>query len=124
PAPLVGADFLGPRTLRVAVRSVEGGVGYVVVSPPPLSGPPTCDAGGTFPVECVYTFPPDTLVQVVQTTANTSKFLGWTGACTGTGPCAVPLDGGPGSPAPLVGADFLGPRTSRVGGHRREGGVA
>ena len=67
PPKVVSADFLGPRTLRVLLSSVEGGVGWVNVNPPPLSGPPTCEVSGPFPVECVYTFPPDTPVQLTQT---------------------------------------------------------
>ena len=121
PPKVVSADFLGPRTLRVILSSVEGGVGWVNVVPPPLSGPPVCETNGSVPVECIYTFPPDTPVQLTQTTAFGSKFLGWGGACVGTGPCSVLLDGGPASPPKVVSADFLGPRTLRVALEQRRG---
>ena len=124
PPKVVSADFLGPRTLRVILSSVEGGVGSVTSVPPPLSGPPVCETNGSFPVECVYTFPPDTPVQLTQLAPFGSKFLGWGGECVGTGPCSVVLDGGPASPPKVVSADFLGPRTLRVTLSSVEGGVA
>jgi hypothetical protein len=121
---IVSADFLGPRTLRVLLGSIEGGIGSVTVVPPPLSGPPVCETlGGTFPVTCDYTFPPDTPVVVTETTPFGSKFLGWGGECFGNGPCTVMLDGGPGSQPKVVSADFLGPRTLRVVLNSVEGGV-
>src|SRR4029453_14271011 len=124
PPRFVSADFLGPRTLRVTVSSVEGGIGFATVVPPPLSGPPTCETtGAPGPVDCFYTYPPDTIVQVFQTTPFSSKFLGWGGDCTGFGPCSVPLHGGPGSPPRFVSADFLGPRTLRVTVSSVEGGI-
>ena len=114
PPKVVSADFLGPRTLRVILSSVEGGVGCVTVVPPPLSGPPVVQTFGPGPVECIYTFPPDTPVQLTQTGGPDSKFLGWGGECVDFGPCSVVLDGGPASPPKVVSADFLGPRTLRV----------
>ena len=93
PGASVGAGFLGPRTLQVSVSSLEGGIGQVDVSPPPLSGPDFCQVTGGPPAFCTFQYPPHTVVNLGVTTASAhSKFLGWTGACTGNGPCSVALE--------------------------------
>jgi PKD repeat protein len=114
PPAQVAASFLGPRLLRVHVEAFDGGSGQVVVAPAPLSGNPTCDAPSGATAECEFFFPPDTTVQLGVITPGNSKFLGWFAACEGTGPCAVTLNGGPGSPPAQVAASFLGPRRLRV----------
>jgi hypothetical protein len=106
PPRFVSADFLGPRTLRVSVNSVEGGLGSVTVLPIPLSGPPVCEASSSFPVDCFYTFPPDTHVELTAQPLPPSIFQGWQGACGGTAPCLATLDGGPGTPPVLVTGTF------------------
>ena len=101
------------------MSSVEGGVGSVIVVPPPLSGPPGCEVSGTFSVECVYTFPPDTPVELTALPSPPSIFQGWQQACAGTGPCLVTLNGGPGSPPVLVVGTFEIPNrppTASAGG--------
>jgi PKD repeat protein len=115
PPKLVGADFLGPRALRVMANVWEGGTGQVTVSPAPLSGPPSCDVPGPGPADCTFLFPPDTTVHLTAVAASDSKFLGWSGHdCLGTGPCAITLDQPGGSPPRFVATEFLGPRTLRV----------
>jgi hypothetical protein len=111
PGPVVEASFLGPRTLTVQVTSVEGGGGTVSVSPAPLGppGPSGCDNPGEFGTQvCTFQYPPDTVVTLPASAYFNSKFLGWSGGCSGTGACQVLL-GGPG-PGPFVEASFLGPR--------------
>ena len=122
PGELVEASFLGPRTLTVQVTSVEGGRGTVSLSPAPL-GPPggSCDnVGAAANQACTFQYPPDTVVTMAVSAHPDSKFLGWSGACTGTEPCQVLLSlPGPGE---LVGASFLGPRTLTVQVTSVEGG--
>ena len=123
PPRVVGAEFLGPRTLRLSVHGLEGGVGFVGVYPIPLGGVSSCDVTGPAPVECDFLYAPDTVVQVSAGASFDSKFLGWSAGCSGTGPCSVPLVDGPGTPPRVVGAEFLGPRTLRLSVHGLEGGV-
>jgi len=106
---VVDASFLGPRTLTVQLASVEGGRGRVDVSPPPLGPVSACDNLGQPDVfVCTFQYPPDTLVTLSRMEYPDSKFLVWSGGCSGTEPCSVPLAGlGPG---PVVDASFLGPR--------------
>ena len=115
PPKFVGADFLGPRALRVMANGWEGGAGQITVSPASLSGPPSCDVPGPDPVECTFLFPPDTTVHLTAVAASDSKFLGWSGQdCLGMGPCIITLDQGAGSPPRFVAVEFVGPRTLRV----------
>ena len=112
------------RTLQVTASSLEGGIGQVDVSPPPLSGPDFCQVTGGPPTFCTLQYPPHTVVNLGVTTASAhSKFLGWTGACTGNGACSVALDGGVGAPPAQLDAAFLGPRTLRVIVGSVEGGL-
>ena len=74
---------------------------------------------GSFPVECVYTFPPDTPVELTALPSPPSIFQGWQQACAGTGPCLVTLNGGPGTPPVLVAGTFEIPNrppTASAGG--------
>ncbi len=70
----------------------------LTVSKAPGSGPGTVTstpAGIDCGAECSATFPSGTLVTLVATPGSaggcTSVFGGWSGACTGTGPCVVSM---------------------------------
>ena len=65
------------------------------------------DGGVT--THCEYDLSAGSTVTLVAQAVAGSGFLGWTGACTGTGACEVVL-----SEATQVGASFLGPRTLTV----------
>jgi hypothetical protein len=96
--------------LKVQITSVEGGRGSVSVSPAPLGPSAACDnLDGSSIQVCTFQYPPDTIVGLPVFAHPDSKFTEWSGACTGTDPCQVPLSG-PG-PGPFVEASFLGPRT-------------
>lgn len=71
----------GTRTLSVS--TVGGGAGVVVSEPPGVSCGDTCSA----------LFAKGTLVTLRASADTDSSFVGWSGACTGTGPCEVTLEG-------------------------------
>ena len=59
------------------------GLGTVTTDPSGISCQPNCSA----------TFATDSVVTLVATPAAGSAFTGWSGACTGTGPCQVTMHG-------------------------------
>ena len=117
-------DAPAPIPLTVTVTGVEGGRGTITVTPPPLGPtPPACSNLDGANMSCTFLYPPDTVVSLSRIAEPDSKFLGWSGACTGEGVCDLALSG-PG-PGPTVDAVFLGPRslTVNVTGSRRAGGA-
>jgi hypothetical protein len=68
-----------------------------------VSSPAGIDCGST----CSADFTSGTTVALTATPDSGWTFQGWTGACTGTGPCTVTMD-----TAKTVGADFLPPPPS------------
>jgi PKD repeat protein len=111
----VGASFLGPRTLTVSMLSVEDGHGFVSVSPQPLyPDPSSCDnVAQPGEVLCRFHYAPDTVVTLQQFAYPDSKFLGYGGQCSGTGPCSLTMPATAGA-GPGVGMQYLGPRTLTV----------
>ena len=89
------------RTLRLEMPSVGYGYGSVNVDPPSQY----CLNSGGLPATCEYFHAPDTVVTLTATASLDSVFLGWGGACTGTGPCQVIL-----SDDVVVTASFRGPQ--------------
>ena len=74
----VTATFTGnPQQLTVNLAGT--GIGTVISNPAGISCNPTC----------VATFPYNTSVTLTATAGADSTFTGWSGACTGTGTCAV-----------------------------------
>ena len=66
------------------------------------AGTVTSDTGGVFcGAACTGTYDSGSVVTLTASPDATSSFTGWSGACTGIGPCAVTVDG-----AKLVGATF------------------
>jgi hypothetical protein len=53
------------------------------------SSPPGIDCGAT----CAFTFPGTTVVTLTATPDPRMFFMGWSGACSGTGACTVTMDG-------------------------------
>ena len=92
------------RRLTLDVASVEIGAGAVIVP-----GMEPCAVDGGVITHCEYDLPAGSTVTLVAQAVPGSGFLGWTGACTGTGACEVAL-----TEATQVGASFLGPRTLAV----------
>jgi len=78
----VTATFTAADTLTVAIAA-GGGTGTVTSSPAGIN----CSA--TTPTTCSASFPPNTQVTLTETPATGSIFSGWSGACTGLGPCAL-----------------------------------
>jgi hypothetical protein len=90
-AKVVIASFeLSPYLIQVSPTGT--GTGKVTSSPPGISCPGTCAA----------VFPVGTAVTLNALPDTSSTFAGWSGACTGTGPCVVIASNGPKS----VGAAF------------------
>ena len=69
------------QALQVTVASGEGASGSVTSSPAGIS----CDAS------CSANFNNGTVVQLAATPASGSRFIGWSGACTGTGTCTISM---------------------------------
>jgi hypothetical protein len=104
----IGARFSGPSQLLVRANGLDGGRGRITLAPAPLGGvAPYCDVR---PETCIFTYPPNTTVQIVAQAEPGSKFLGWSGGgCVGLGPCVVTVPG-----AGYISAEFLGPRPLAV----------
>jgi uncharacterized protein (DUF2141 family) len=68
-----------------ALTVVQAGSGSGTVT----SSPAGIGCGG----DCYETYPYGTVVTLTQAAATGSSFTGWSGACSGTGPCEVTIDG-------------------------------
>jgi PKD repeat protein len=79
------AGFIGPQPLRIDVQSLENGAGGIHVDPP---GQVCANAPGS-PQSCVHLYARGTVVTLVAVPNPDSKFVGWDGTCSGTGPCQV-----------------------------------
>jgi ELWxxDGT repeat protein len=86
----VTATFRGPQVLTLTVSAADTGIGYVEVE---QGGSPrqTCSNQGGWPQPCVYPFGLGEVVTLTPVTGMFSVFVGWSGACTGTGPCQVTM---------------------------------
>jgi phospholipase C len=69
--------------LRLTVSEAGFGSGVVTSNPPGINCAPTCTA----------TFTTGTTVTLTATPNSGFQFAGWSGACTGTGTCSVPVNG-------------------------------
>jgi ELWxxDGT repeat protein len=98
---LVTAIFRGPQPLDVVASGVEGGFGVLTVTPPNA----TCANTPGTNQDCTTLYRMGTLVHVDAVPAPESAFVGWTGACSGLGPCDIAMDG-----PHLVTAIFRGPQ--------------
>jgi ELWxxDGT repeat protein len=98
----ISARFVGRRSLRVDIGGTGGGQGAVSILPP---GADCAMSAPDASVQCSYFYAQDETVTLLPTAAEGSGFAGWTGACSGTGPCTVAVDG-----HEIVGATFEGPR--------------
>ena len=81
PTPSVWAGHGGPHTLAVSTTGTGGGT---VTSTPP---------GITCPGDCTADYDDGTGVTLIASAASGSLFGGWGGACSGTGSCALTMDG-------------------------------
>ena len=86
----VTATFRGPQVLTLTVSAADTGIGYVEVE---QGGSPrqTCSNQAGYPQPCVYPFGLGEVVTLTPVTGMFSAFVGWSGACTGTGPCQVTM---------------------------------
>lgn len=105
----VGAEFefssneiLAPEVGVVTVAKTGGGTGTVT------SAPAGIDCG----VSCTALFEEGTAVTLTAIPDSGSEFTGWSGTCSGTGPCTS----SPGESAKVV-ANFAKVRGDRGGGH-------
>ena len=88
----------GPVSLAVTVERPSGGTGAVTASGL------TCAGGGTTEGKpCAASYAPNTVVTLTATPDAGGTFVGWGGACSGTGTCQVTL-----SEAKTVSAWFSG----------------
>jgi hypothetical protein len=83
-AKVISATFtlIPPETFVLTVSTQGTGTGSVGSSP----------AGITCGADCSETFDAGTVVTLTATPDANSIFTGWSGACTGTGPCTVTMD--------------------------------
>jgi hypothetical protein len=81
----VTANFRGPQALVVTLSSTLGGSGTVQVDPPGQA----CTLFGQTSVQCAYLERVGTVVTLTAQPAFDSLFLGWGGACSGSGACTV-----------------------------------
>jgi ELWxxDGT repeat protein len=84
---VVGARFLGPRSLDVGVIATGDAAGSVRIDPPGTLCPVTTPA----PNHCVETYAPDTVVQLTALPGPGTTFDGFGPPCTGTTPCTLTL---------------------------------
>jgi hypothetical protein len=71
-----------PETPALEVATAGGGTGTVISTP----------AGIACPSECSEAFARGTTVTLAATPSGGSTFTGWSGDCTGTGPCLLTMD--------------------------------
>lgn len=77
------AQSAPPATYQLAVTLAGIGSGTVISSPAGVSCSPTCTAS----------FAAGTVVKLTLTPAKNSYFVGWSGACKGTGTCSLTMNG-------------------------------
>jgi hypothetical protein len=77
----LGLPPLANGVLNVAI--IGAGAGKVTAAPD-IACPTACSAA----------YPSGSIVTLTASPAAGSTFAGWTGVCTGTGPCSVTIDGG------------------------------
>ena len=78
-----------PVRLRVSLRTNGGGRGTVNVTP---AGGSCDNLAGAFDRTCTFTYATATEVTLSAQPAGRSTFLGWGGACTGTGNCTIRVE--------------------------------
>jgi co-chaperonin GroES (HSP10) len=87
-AKTVGASFASPIPTYVLSVSAHGGSPLTVASAPgTVAGP-----GINCTFVCTATFNQGTVVTLTATPGTGAAFLGWSGACTGMGPCSVTMN--------------------------------
>jgi hypothetical protein len=79
---------LPPVTLALTASSVSGGAGTVTAG-----AGRECTAGPDAPATCSFPVEAGSILTIEAMPAAGSTFRGWWGACTGTGPCVVTMDG-------------------------------
>ena len=99
-----------PGTHTLSVTRTGSGSGTLTSSPAGIN------CGG----ECSASYPANSVVTLAATPAPGSTFAGWTGACSGAGPCTVTMDASRSVNAafelgpPTGGGDALPPSISRL----------
>ena len=69
------------RTKRITVSKAGTGAGTVTSTP----------SGVGCGFDCAQTYPYGTVVTLIAVPSSSSTFTGWSGACSGTGPCTVTM---------------------------------
>jgi uncharacterized repeat protein (TIGR01451 family) len=83
-ASTVTARFTPAPTVPLSITLTGTGTGSVSSSWPQAQA---CQQA------CAQAYPPGTLVSLTATPGSGSAFAGWSGACTGTGPCTLTVTG-------------------------------
>jgi len=97
--------------LVLDVASEHGGSGSVQVDPPGAA----CDGRARMTQTCSYPISPGTTVTLTPAPADLSAFAGWSGACSGSGPCTVAITALHGVRATFRGPARLGLRVEQRG---------
>jgi hypothetical protein len=87
---------IGEGTFTLSVISAGNGNGAVTSNP----------AGVDCPTSCFGNFAPGTTVTLTAGPNATSNFTGWSGACSGTGACSVPMNAAASATATFTLQDF------------------
>ena len=82
PAPNVTARFEKTNEAVITVRTIGTGGGFVSSAPSGIACGTTCSAAYAI----------GTVVTLTASANAGSTFIGWTGACSGTGPCVLPMN--------------------------------
>lgn len=87
-----GGGGLTPTQTRHVLRVQASGGGSGTVTAPDASPPLSCTiTGGALSGVCAMAYPANSAVRLVATPNGTSTFVGWSGACSGTGDCGVEM---------------------------------
>ena len=88
PASSAPVTITAPPSLAVFVYGRYGGSGAVSITPPGA----TCANAPGDSQSCNYTYTETTMVTLSAVPAADSTFAGWTGSCSGTGPCQISVN--------------------------------
>ncbi len=92
----ISATFSNTYTVNVTKSAANTGTGTVTSTPAGIAcGPNSTSCGASFLQDCPSAPSTVTLTAapVLDPPDSASEFAGWSGACTGTGPCAVTMNG-------------------------------
>ena len=83
---------LTPTQMQHVLRVQANGAGSGTVSAPDAMPPLSCTiTAGALSGVCAMAYPANAALRLVATPNGSSAFVGWSGACSGTGDCGVDM---------------------------------